>query len=263
VDRWRIVLFDLGQRLARGLELGARGLVCLAAGLLRRDQLARAIGQRWDDFGDSEEHVLWGLMPWEQDFYGRFLKPDDEVLIVGCGSGRDLIALLRGGYRAEGLEVAARAAAKARTMLGKAGLDTTITVGPVESTTIARPFDVYIFSWFCYSYIPQRNDRIAVLRTVSERLKSGGRVLVSYETADPPPGRLPVLLARLAGALSRSDWRPEPTDVIGPGAHGLHFEHQFRPGEIEDEAQAAGLRVIFHQVGEHGTAALTREDGLP
>jgi SAM-dependent methyltransferase len=263
VALWRTALFTVAQRLARGLELGARGLVCLAAGLLHRDQLAHAISQRWDDFGAHEAHVLSGLMPWEHELYGRFLKPDDEILMVGCGSGRDLIALLRAGYRVEGLEVATRAAATARAMLAKAGLDARITVGSIESHPLSRPFDVYIFSWFCYSYIPRRADRVALLSAVRQRLKPGGRLLISYETSDETPSPLPLALTRLAATLSRSDWRPEPTDVIGLGTRGLHYEHQFLPGEFEDEVRAAGLRVILHQVGLQGTAVLGREDGGP
>lgn len=231
MTRWRTVLFTVAQRLARGLELGARGLIYLAAGVLLRDQLARAIGLRWDDFGTTETHVLSGLMPWEHDFYGRVLKPDDEILIVGCGTGRDLIALLRAGYRVEGLEVAAQAAAIARTMLHKTGLDARITVGSIENTTaVPSPFDVYIFSWFCYSYIPGRTDRVAMLSAVRQRLKPTGRLLLSYETSDPRPNRLAVTLTRLVAALSRADWRPEPTDVIGLWHAGATLRAPVRSG---------------------------------
>jgi SAM-dependent methyltransferase len=264
MDQWRPALFTVAQRLARGLELSARGVICLAAGMLHRDQLVGAISKRWNDFGEPESYVLSGLMPWEQDFYGRFLKPDDEILIVGCGSGRDLIALLRAGYRVEGLEVAAQAAAKARAMLAKAGLETRVTVGSIEDTSvISRLFDVYIFSWFCYSYIPRRADRVGLLRSVGDRLKPGGRIAISYETAEEPPHPLSLALVRLTATLTRADWKPEPTDVIGLGTRGLHYEHQFAPGEFEDESREAGLQVIFHQVDQQGAAVLVRENGRP
>jgi len=155
---------------------------------MSKDQLVRAISKRWNDFGEPEAYVLSGLMPWEQEFYERFLKPDDEILIVGCGSGRDLIALLRAGYRVEGLEVAAQAATKARSMLAKAGLNARVTVGSIEDTSlVSKPFDVYIFSWFCYSYIPQAAARIDVLRKLRDHLLPGGRVLISYEPARTAP----------------------------------------------------------------------------
>jgi hypothetical protein len=78
-------------------------LAYATAGVLTRKELGRASAGRWSDFGIDETYVLSGLFTWEENFYFRFLKPDDHVLIVGAGSGRDLIGLRRAGYRADGL----------------------------------------------------------------------------------------------------------------------------------------------------------------
>jgi SAM-dependent methyltransferase len=260
---WRRGVFTALAGPARGLDLAGRALLYFATGILRRRDLAWAITERWEDFGTSEAHVLSGLMPWEQELFARFLKPDDEILVIGCGAGRDLIALLAAGYRAGGLEVAPRAAARARSMLLRQGLDAPVTVGAIESVAIDKPFDVGIFSWFCYSYIPQRAARLAALRAVAARLKSGGRIFVSYVPSERPPRRLPLALVRFATRLARSDWRPEPSDEIYLEAGRLHFERQFRPEELEDEARAAGLRVVFHQSNDTGRAVLVPEEGAP
>jgi SAM-dependent methyltransferase len=259
--RWRRGVFSVLEGLARGLDLASRALLGVGAGILRRPDLARAIAERWEEFGTSEAHVLSGLMPWEQEIFARFLKPDDEILVVGCGAGRDLLALLRAGYRAEGLEVAPRAAAAARAMLRRQGFDAPVTIGAIESVALDKPFDVGIFSWFCYSYIPQRAARLAALRAVAARLKPGGRIFMSYVPCEHPPRRLPLALARLAARLARADWRPEPYDEIYFDAGRLHFEHQFRPEEFEDEARAAGLRMVFHHTNDAGRAVLVPEDG--
>jgi SAM-dependent methyltransferase len=258
---WRRGVFTALEGLARGLDLTARALLGMGAGTLRRHDLGWAIAQRWEDFGTTEAHVLSGLMPWEQELFTRFLKPDDEILVVGCGAGRDLIALLRAGYRAEGLEVAPGVAATARSMLRGQGLDAAVTVGAIESVALGKPYDVCIFSWFCYSYIPQRAVRLAALRAVGARLKPGGRIMVSYVPCERPPRRLPLALSRLAARLARSDWRPEPYDEIYLEAGRLHYEHQFRPEELEDEARAAGLRVVFHQANDAGRVLLVPEEG--
>lgn len=80
---WRGGVFTVLQRVARGLELGAKALAYLAAGVLRPADLGWAITRRWQDFGNGEPHVLSGLMPWEHEFYSRFLKPEDDILVVG------------------------------------------------------------------------------------------------------------------------------------------------------------------------------------
>jgi SAM-dependent methyltransferase len=256
VNSWRAGVFTVLQRVARGLELASRAFGYLAAGVLRPADLGWAVAQRWQNFGIEESHVLSGLMPWEQEFYSRFLTPEDDILLVGCGSGRDLIALLRAGHRVQGLEVAPRAAAVARAMLEKHGLAAPVATGRIEDAPLAQSFDAYVFSWYCYSYIPLRHARIAALQRVRDHLKPGGRILISYLVADGAPRRLPRALTTLVARLTRSGWRPAPTDVISPDARGIHFEHQFCPDELEAEARAAGLSVAFDEIKEHGVAVL-------
>jgi hypothetical protein len=93
---------------------------------------------------------------------------------------------------------------------------------------------------------------------VSDHLTEGGRVLITYVLAQPPPRRAPWRLARLAAQLSRADWRPEYGDVFiaRPDTGCIHFEHQFAPAEIEAEARAAGLEVTLHEQGSDGNLAL-------
>src|SRR5207247_9275829 len=170
------------------------------------------------------------LMSWESAFYGQFLKPGDQVLLVGCGTGRDLIALLKLGYRIDGLDVSAHAIALARRMLERERLAAALHTGPVEVLPLPGSFDSVIFSWFCYGYIPQTDSRIAVLSKVKARLKPGGRVLISYVVAERPPRSLPIGLTRLAARLTRSNWRPEIGDAIRPVSgerRPVRSAHQF------------------------------------
>jgi SAM-dependent methyltransferase len=259
---WRKVPFIILSGAARALDLAARAAMSLAAGMLRLHDLRDAIVHTWDDFGRSEPMILSGLMPWERALYDRFLKPEDRVLVVGCGTGRDLIALLKLGYRAEGLDVAPRAIALARRMLERHSLSADLYTGPIESVALPGSFDVFVFSWFCYGYIPQVDTRVKVLGKVKAHLTPGGRVLICYIPAERPPQPLPIGLTRFVARLTRSDWRPELGDVIGPATrdrHAIHYEHQFGEGELENEARAAGLTVVFHERSDVGTAVLLDE----
>ena len=73
---------------------------------------------------------------------------------------------------------------------------------------------------------------------------------------EPVTRYLPRAVAARVGRLAGVDWTPLPTDVIMFEHGGLHFEHQFLPGEIEYEAQAAGLTIAAHQVGDDGLIML-------
>jgi SAM-dependent methyltransferase len=250
--------FEGCRALARGLDVVSRALVYAGAGLLTREQLQEAITRRWENFGHSRTFVRSGLEPLEAAFYHRFLERDDDILVVGSGSGRDLIALLQEGYRADGLEPAARAAERARAMVAEAGLRCDIRVGSMESTPPERPYDVYIFSGLCYSYIPERAVRLAALDAARSHLAPAGRILLIYLTRTAPVRRAPRLITTAAARLTASGRRPEATDVMSLELGGLHFEHQFLPDEIEAEARAAGLHVVFHEIVDGGgTVALT------
>lgn len=246
--------------LARTLDRGVTVATFAAAGLLRFETLGRHMAENWRHFGatQAEPDVAAGLFNWERQFYGPFLAAGHRVLVVGCGSGRDLLALLEQGCRAEGLEPVAACADMARARLAARGLVAPVHTADIATARLTGRYDVVIFSWLCYSYIPQRARRVAVLRTVRAHLAPEGRVLVSYVLAQPAPRRAPWRLARLAAQLSRADWRPEYGDVFiaRPDTGCIHFEHRFAPAEIEAEARAAGLAVSRHEQGSDGNLAL-------
>jgi SAM-dependent methyltransferase len=259
MSAWRWGVFRGSQFLASGLMLVTRALAYATAGVLTKKELGRASAGRWSDFGMNEPYVLSGLFMWEETFYFRFLKPDDHILIVGSGSGRDLIGLRRAGYHADGLEPSEKAVRLARAMLTKTGVEAEVRLGWIETAPIAGPYDVFIFSWYCYSYIADRATRISALRAAAAHLAPGGRILLSYTVCEPVTRRLPRAIAAGLVRLTGSDWTPEATDVVYFERGGLHFEHQFVPGEAEEEARAAGLKVLHHQCGDDGFLALTAD----
>ena len=231
-----------------------RGLLAASAILLART-LDRGITLCHTQ---SEADVTIGLFHWERDFYARFLATGQRVLVAGCGTGRDLLPLLEQGLQAEGLEPVATCAKEARRRLARRGSSAPVATADIATATLSGRSDGVIFSWYCYSYIPLRARRMATLARLRDHLTEGGRVLISYVLAEPPPRRLPWQLARLVSQLSRSDWRPEYGDVFSarPDTRCLHYEHQFRPDEIEDEARAAGLDVQFHERSSDGLLAV-------
>lgn len=254
---WRKVPYIFLRGAGRVLELAGRASMYLAIGTLRLDDLRRAIAQSWDQLGPGDDD-LSGLMPWEQGLYARFLKTADRILLVGSGAGRDLVGLLKLGYRVEGLDVASRAVAHSRRMLEKERLTAELHTGPIETVELPGRFDAFIFSWCCYSYIPQLATRVGVLCKVKAQLNPGGRILISYIPAERAPRLLAIRLTRFAGRITLSDWRPEPGDVVVASGdwRGIHYEHQFSASDFEKEARAAGFRVVFHERGDVGAAVL-------
>jgi len=238
-------LFGVGHLFARA----ARVLYHLAAGTLTIRQLRVGIESTWEEVGARDEAIAAGLMDWEADLIAQFVNPDDHVLLVGSGPGRDLVALVGMGYRVTGVEPARRANATARRHLEQRGLSADIIEGFFEDVVLPGRFDVIIFSYCCYNFIPGSRRRIAALRKASAHLTTHGRILISFMTAQSGHPIL-IRLARFAATVTGSDWRPERGDVLYPvaGATPLfHYEHPFQPGEIESEALAAGLRTAHRR----------------
>ena len=250
--------FRTGRLFARA----TRVLNHLAAGTLTIDELRAGIERNWETFGGSDAEISAGLAPWEKETFAGFVTRNDDVLLVGSGAGRDLIALVADGYRVTGVEPARRAVAICRRQLETRTLTADVIEGFFEDVALPRRFDVIVFTGCCYDFIPESRRRIAALQKAVAHLAPRGRVIVNYSTARAGDPRL-MQLARLAAVVSGSDWRPERGDVVlpvDPARPLFHYEHPFAPGEIESEALAAGLRVA-HRCDFPNTPVIVFEVG--
>lgn len=258
-DGARVRRFAALLNVANVFERVARGVLYLAAGTLGYDDLQELAKREWQDFNCRDEEVLGGLMWWERDVYDRFLKASDRILIVGSGSGRDLIALVEAGHDVVGLEPSPPSVTLARHHLRGRARSADLIEGAIEDTDLPGTFDVVIFSFYCYSYIPGTARRIGALRKVRDHLNAGGRIVISYRDLRAPFRNRAIWLTRAAARVTKSDWRPEAHDVLTrlSGQNGLlHFEHRFTPEELEHEAREAGLDVTYHRQSPKPTTAV-------
>jgi SAM-dependent methyltransferase len=240
----------------------ARLAVYAGLGALRRGQLVDLIRDEWDEYGRSNWDWFAVLWDWEKDFYLRNLRAGDRVLLVGCGTGRDLVPLLEAGYAVDGLDLSPASIEICRTHLAHRGLSAPLVVGSVDEAPLSGPYDVVLFSWYAYGYLVGRAARIDALRSLAAHLAPGGRILFSYVLHDPKTSRIPTALARAVGALTGSDWRAEHGDMLTVGGGRrrpvIHFERRFEPAEVLAEVAEAGLRVLLHDHDVNGRISLKR-----
>lgn len=228
----------------------ANGLLYFAAGLQRQRDLEAAGRALWRDFYTADDDVDLGLDRWEHRLYGEQLRSADRVLLIGSGTGRDLLALRKLGYDATGLEPVPELVAISRENLARRGVTAVVLSGPVQTADLGGTYDAMIFSPGVYSCLPRSAARVATLTRLKDHLSPDGRVLVSYLRfrRQSPLSRW---MTRLGARLSRADWRPERGDVFCRdyvASRVLRYEHLFLPGEVATECQAAGLRVVRDQL---------------
>lgn len=217
-------------------------------GALSVNDLRQGIARRFATFNDGPLEFVGGLFPVEQQLFERYVSAGTRVLVVGCGTGRELLVLAERDCVLIGVDPSARALDVCRERLERQGLHATLIHGFIEDATVPGQFDAIIFSYYCYSLIAMAARRVEVLRKTAARLMPGGRLLLSYEL-DGRPSRLLTPLALCSGLLAGADWRVEPGDLLQREPAGLpgirySYEHIFRPEELSRELDAAGLAVI-------------------
>ena len=234
------------QRFGRQLSSMSRAAHAAATALLSANELAGRRLAHWDAFGLGADYIEHGLFSWERSFYPRLLRPASRVLLVGCGSGREMLVLLEEGHDVIGIDPAARAIAIAgHKLIERGARPTLVKTGRLTELQLGDRFDAVIFTWFTYSYILGSAARVRDLERAAELLRAGGRVLISVpDLAGPGPSRLNSLMQQV-GRLSGNDWVAEAGDVFdSTGATGTWFQHHFAAGELDSEAHKAGLRIV-------------------
>jgi SAM-dependent methyltransferase len=208
-------------------------------------RMREGVSPAWNDFIADEREIGGGLAWWESTVADEYVKPGDRILVIGCGSGRDVVAFLGRGCVVSGIDPAEGALSRARAYLKKHGGEATLECGFFEDWNREQVFDVVWFSWFVYGYVPDSKRRIQMLKQASRNVSPDGCVVVSYPT-NPPRSRA-AALARFAQRLWRSDWTLEEGDVIGraAGTSLLTYEHRFTRAQIEQETRAAGFHPVL------------------
>lgn len=244
--------------LARALGQATRLVEALAAGTRSRSDLRADIAREWDHYRQDPEEAIRGLFEWERAVLEKALRPADRILVVGCSTGRELIALADKGHRVVGVDPSGPAVSTAQIFLGRTGRQAELIHGFFEDVSFSEPFDLILFSHRTYGLIQGADFRVGALRKAAELLNPEGRVVVSYLLG---PGMHPALVtaARLGAFLGRSDLRIERGDAVHCiRSSSFGFEHQFGPDEFAVEAGQAGLTLLHGVIGPCTSAVLGR-----
>lgn len=199
------------------------------------------------------------FFPHEKKLLDRLQLKPDRVLVLGCGNGRDSIALAREGWQVTGIDFSSPLIEAARSKAQELGL-------PVEwhcrDVTEGFP-EVGSFSLIClfgmfYSYIPGRVRRVELFKACRNRLRKEGVCLVSFSEATSSPSwraKLAHVLRRGLAWFLRGNTECQLGDIW---AQGSSFIHQFSRAEFEEEARGAGFFVTGEDTGIPRAPAVLR-----
>ena len=174
--------------MAHSLARGRNGLVRGALRLADADDAAALTA--WS-YGRSHNygarwHQEMGLFDFERDAFERYLPQSPaSVLVVGCGGGRELVALAELGHRIAGLDPVAGLVQAATTRLPSGTLlETAALADLARPALLPGPFDAVVVGWGAWGHVLRRRDRVSGLRSL--RARGDGPVLLSWAMEERP-----------------------------------------------------------------------------
>ena len=237
-DRWlnRFVRFVIAMH--EGFWLG-----CLGA-----DELNAVTAEHFDrsKYYASSEHNLGGFFGWEKSALDQFFRPGSRILVAGAGGGREVLALRKAGFDAEGFECSVPLVRASEQIFDRLGETKYVTLcEPDRVPQGPRIYDGLVVGWTVYTHIPTKARRVAFLQALSARALPGSPLLISF-FARQIGSREDVLVhrtARVCRFLLRG--RKEPLEV-GDRISYARFVRWFTSDEVEAEMRAAGFRNAHH-----------------
>ncbi len=174
-----------------------------------------------------------------------------RALVVGCGAGRELVALGRMGFYVVGVDLSPKMASVSRSALSTEGIGGEIIEGDICLLDFPKgSFSVVTCSAAFLSLVCGRQRRKDLLLKFKEWIKDDGRLFLEalYSPDDVSPSVAAGISRKLLSLLPGGRREVEDGDVIV--ASTGEFIHIFRRGDIEREVTEAGLDVEWMDYGD-------------
>lgn len=197
-------------------------------------------------FFQSEEHNRSGLHGWELRALEAHFSPCRRWLVAAAGCGREVLALRKLGYEADGFECHPDFVELANRLLVKDGFSASVRLAPPdECVRDGGKYDALIVGMGAYVHIQTRAKRISFLRQMRALAHDGTPLLLSFFLR--VPARRFAMTAWIGNLFRRLLSRPR---LEAGDTFKKTFFRLFTPEEITEELTSAGFELVAFDLNE-------------
>lgn len=198
--------------------------------------------------------VQFGLYNFEENFINKYLKLPSKILNIGCGAGREAIALYRKGFEVICFDFSENMVFEAQKNFKKYNIK--INVFQMDATKMGikeNHFDACIMFGQMLAWVPLRENRIGILMECKRILKPGGYLLFSTHSRKYKlkyrlyfsiinPLRIVKKILKFKNVLEPNDRFAKQVSAVC--SKGKCFLHHYSMKEAIEDIERAGLKFI-------------------
>jgi SAM-dependent methyltransferase len=204
----------------------------------------------------SELDIAQGLNEFEEALLENMLNSPCDLLILGCGRGRESIAFAKRGFRVKGVDMIPRLVEEANVYATRHQLPATFECHNIAELRLAlNSYDCALFTLWLYERLPSRALRVRALATLRTILRAKGRLIFHFHLSWPTSGERKIFF--LLRVLAWITWGNRGYQLGDRPVTPIGFTHQFAGvEEVEAECREAGFDEVRIRLFEGGWGGL-------
>ncbi|MDD3877353.1 MAG: hypothetical protein PHT69_12090 [Bacteroidales bacterium] len=190
------------------------------------------------------------LFDWEKEMVELYFTNCKTIMVLASGGGREVLSLLKMGFKADGYECNRKLVEVSRGLIIKEGYESNIEwVAPNHAPLNGKMYDGIILGWGAYIHVRGKENRIKLLKEIQTHMPQGAYLLISFWFSNEQMDKYCRKLVKVNGFFCKI-FR---TKVIQKGDRLSPFSgHYFTLEEVSEELQSAGFEVIHQEAYPYG-----------